>query len=469
MPLLPIPINKGTFQNVDAFELTSPEYAADFRNFVLTDAGSNIDRPGLNQFAAVGSYPVQGLTFFSNHLVAVTSSDRKIWKIDSSGTVTDITGTALGGSARPVFADDGTYLAIAGGAAPRSWTGSGNTALLAGSPPDCKFISYLDGYWITHLIDDQEFRWAGPTESARGTWNSANFFQAEGLPDNLKAQAVLLRELYAFGAESVEIFQNFGGTSTPFQRTFFINKGIIAPYSIVEADNTLFWLDSDRRFVMMQGRTPVQVSTPFDRVIKDMTTIDDCWGVALNIGAFYLIAWTFPTEERTLVYDYKLKEWYEWDGFVDGGTDRFKMHSYTFAKAWNRHFVGDPVRGIVWELSFDNKVDGSNTLRRLRRSGQIDHGTSKRKRSNYYQLDVKRGVGTPGGTEPRLLMRVNDDGKGWKDYVSIPLGFTGERQTPIRVPGLRGIYRKRQIEFYMTDPYELSIRSLQEDVEEMES
>ena len=467
MPLQPIPLTKGSFQSVNALELPAPEYATELRNLVLNDAGSNVDRPALSSFASIGSFAVEGLFYFSGHLVAVTG-DRRIWKITSTGAVTEITGTPLAGGSRPVFASDGDFLAIAGGNSPQKWDGASNASPMDGSPPSCKFISILDSYWVTHLIDDQEFRFAGPTAPTRLTWTSADFFQAEGLADNVKSQAVLMRELYAFGEESTEIFQNFGDASTPFRRTFFIDKGILAPYSVVQADNTLFWFDSGRRFVRMTDRTPVEISTPYSSVLKRMTTVDDCWAARIDIDGFFLIAWTFPTEQRTLVFDYKKNEWCEWDCFSDGQSTRFKMHSYAFVKAWNKHFVGDPNTGSVYELSFDNKTDGDSALRRLRRTGQIDHGSGARKRSNYYLLHVKRGVGTPGETEPVLQMRVNDDGEGWTDYVDVPLGFPGDLQGPIRVDGLRGIYRKRQIEFHMTDPSALVIARLEESVEALE-
>lgn len=472
MPAVPIPINKGRNSNVDSFALGNSEYAEEFKNLLLDDAGANVDRPARTQFATISAFPVEGVAFFNDSLVAVTSHDRKIWQIDSVGGVTDITGTALAGGSRPVFATDGTYLAIAGGGAPRRWDGSGDTELMPGSPESCSHISYLDGYWITHLLNDQEFRIAGPTSATRDTWDANSFFQAERYPDNLVSQAVLSRELYGFGSSSTEIFQNFGDSDTPFQPVFATDWGCLAPYSVVNFNNTLGWLaqtaQGDRQFVMLQGRTPVVISTAFDRELQALETVDDCWGVKIDIEGFHLVTWTFPTEKRTFTFQYNKGEWSEWDGFQDGSTNRFRMHSYCYAPAWNKHFIGDPINGTIWQLSRDNKADGSDVLRRLRRTGTYDHGTGKRKRNNSYEFNVKRGLGVAGGTEPKLIVRFKDDDKEWSEPREIFLGYSGNRASQYRLYRT-GIYRKRQIEISMTDAVEFNLAGITEDVDVLAS
>lgn len=470
--LKPVPINKGVFQNVDPIELSDPAYAAELRNLVLTDSGANIDRPGLSSFATTGSpFGIIGMFYFKvSGTVVIVDRNRKIWSVTSAGVVSEITGLDLGGTSRPTFETDGTHLAIAGGGAPQTWTGTGLTTLMAGSPPNCTHINYLDGYWVTHLLDDQEFRIAGPTAVTRLTWNSADFFQAEGLPDNIVAQAVLLREIYSFGERSTEVFQNFG-TANPFQRTFFIDRGIGAAHSLIQFDNTLSWLDNRRRIVQMQGRTPVQIDNPYDRVIQGFTTVSDCWAANVeSIGGFYFAVWTFPTEERSFAYDYKAKEWYEWDGFQDALSARLPIHSHVYVEDWNKHLVGHPTTGTIYQLTFDSKTDGPSIMRRLRRTGSYNHGTDVRKRSNYYLIHVKRGLIANDGVtaEPVFQIRVNDDNKGWSDPVLVPLGFYGSETGAIRVSA-RGIYRRRQLEIQMTDNAPFVLASIEEDVELMES
>lgn len=463
----PLEISKGLVTSVGRTEINAG-YASDYRNLIKNDAGSDVDRPAISEFASIGSYKILGLFYFrpADCVVAVTDEGadaRKLWKITESGLVTDITGTVLDGNSRPVFASDGTYLAIAGGGAPLQWDGTTTTTALAGSPPDCTHISYLDGYWILHLLDDQEFRWAGPTAVARATWNSGNFFQAEGLPDNIKAQGVLLRELYAFGAESTEIYQNFGSTSTPFQRTFFIDRGIGAVHSLIQADNTFYWLDEKRNIVRMEGRTPKIISDDIATTIKGFTTIDDCFASHIEINGHYLLTFTFPTEQRTFCFDYKRGIWGEWDTQIDGVSSRLNLNCHVYVKEWNKHLVGDPSIGKIYELNFDNKTDDVYPLRRVR-TMTYDWGTSNKKKSNYYLFHVKRGVATATVTDPKFWVQVNDDNKGWTTEKEVPLGEIGSEWAPIRV-NLRGIYRRRELRIIMTDAVDFVLNKIEEEVE----
>lgn len=465
--LKPIPINQGSFQNVDELEHGDAGTAHVFKNMLINDAGSNVARPGLVELIDLGDEPVIGMEFFSNKIVAVTR-DRNIYSISRDGSYTDITGTALEGGSRPRFASDGTYLAIAGGGAPRRWDGNVNTELMPGSPPDCAYISYLDGYFVLNLINDQEFRWAGPTPAARESWSSANFFAAEGLPDNTLTHTIFNREVYSFGTDSVEVFFNYGDTGVPMKRTFFMDTGCGAPNSVVQADNTLWWLDNNRRIVTMSQRTPIFISSPFDRVIKEFETVSDCFGYKIDIEGFYLIVWVFPSEGRTFCYDYKNKYWSEWDGFENGLSSIMRMNSYVFASRWNEHFVSDPENGKIYRLTNSVKTDGDYVKRLIRRTGQIDHGSGIRKRSNKYLFHVKRGVGTPGETEPLMQIRVKDDGGEWSEPEMVGLGFPGEPQEPIEVH-IGGIYRKRQLEIQVTDSVDFVLNKLEEDLQGMTS
>lgn len=471
MPLVPIPIDKGVYKNVDSTSVATPQIATDLKNIVIDDTGANIDRPGLaaTPFGQTGAaHGLVGIKYFeAADRVIMVDSNRSIWSMDEDGVTTNIGTTSLAGTAgRAIIEDDGEYVAVAGGGQMQRWNGTGLTGTFSGSPPDTTHIGYLDGYWVSPLLDDQENRIAGPTAVARTTWSTGDFFSAEGLPDTIRAQAVLLRELYSFGRRSAEIFQNFGGAN-PFQRTFFVDRGIAAPYSLIKWDNSLSWLDNERRIVRLEGRTPVQISAPIHKIISDYGTVDDCWSAYMQLGGFDLVMYVFPTEGTAWAYNPKRQEWYEWDGFTGPSQDRFPMGAHVFVEPWNKNLIGDPYTGIIRELTFDAKVDGDKVLRRMRRM-RYKHGTGNRKKSNYYLFHVKTGVGTSGGTEPVFEVRVNDDNKGWSNWKQVPLGFPGAKQEPLRVR-MGGIYRERQLEFQMTEPYEFALTAIEEHIEVMSS
>jgi len=465
MPEVQIDISKGTFQNVDAFEL-SQGVAPVVKNLHINDAGGNVDRPGLSVFVDIGSVVIIGLYYFTipDVLVAVTQ-DRQIFKITEAGVITQINDTDLEGTSRITFAEDGTFLTITGGGSPKRWNGiTALTEDMPGNPPDTEFIIYNDGFWSLLLIDDQEIRIAGPTAATRAVFSTADFYQAEADPDKALALATILDEVYIFGEQSTEVFKNFGDSSTPYQPTFLIPSGTSARYSVVEADNTLFFLDEDKRIMQLQGRTPVQVSGPFDKVIQGFDTVDDCWATRIDVLGNYWLAFSFPTEERTLVYDYKIQSWSEWDAFEFSLSDRFRMNAH--AQVWKGvDYVGDYLNGNIYKLTFDSKVDAANPLRRQRTTGHIDHGTATIKRNNYYDFYFKRGEGTLGLTQnPRAVIRFRDDGGGFSEPKELDLGLVGGVQKPLRLHNC-GLYRTRQIDIQMTDPFEFRLLKIMENVD----
>lgn len=275
MPNVVHKLNKGAFQNVDAFELTNPEFAVAMDNMLIDDAGANIGRPGLlvDSSISIGLVtagtevhdpPVIGLfTDFGNayndsvagFLVIVW--DNRIVTFMTSANVT--ASEDLPGIKRPVFAFDGTNVIIAGGEGLKQFSSLGSAVTLTGDP-EATHIVYLDGYWLAFEPDTDQIFFAGPTLATRSTWDVDDFFSAEGLGDSLSSLIVLQRELYAIGKKSTEIWQSFGNTTVPFQRSFFVDKGTSAPYSVVHNSLAVYMLDEERRFVRFDAKVPTIIS-----------------------------------------------------------------------------------------------------------------------------------------------------------------------------------------------------------------
>ena len=464
MPIVSIPIQGGPNQNVDRQEL-SDGTAYKLENTLLSDSGANIGAPGFSSFADLGSVHGVSATIW-NDLLFVVGTDRRFYKITSAAVVTDITGTdgGLGGTTRPNFSNDGTYIAISGGGTPQRWDGTSTVANMPGSAPAADIVEYLDGYWLA-INSSGDIQWAGPSSAERDTWSAADFFQAEGLPDDPLTLAVNLRELFIFGEESTEIFQNYGDVSVPFRRVFFVERGIAAKRSVIKEGNTLWFLGNDRRVYYFEGRTPKVVSFSFDKEIQEMTTVSDCFGTRIQIDQFSLLIWTFPTEGKTFIVDAKSGKYLgEFSSFETGLKSRFRMNGYAYWPSLDKHYITDYLDSNIWELSRDYYAYGDNPRRCLRRTGPIDHGTGNKKRNVYYEFHIKRGVGNSSVSDPQFVVRFRDDDKGWSDEYLVSLGATGDESIVRRLHNT-GTYRRREIEIYCTDAVEFNLTKIMESVE----
>lgn len=475
-----IPINQGTFKAQNQRSVRNTGYAESLINLFIDVAGSNYDRPTLDLLGTVSSEEVIGAYYFDGVFVCVTI-DRRIHTIDTSGVSVDITGTntttgneiKLPGRGRPIFADDGTNLYIVGGEAPIKWAGVGETTeLLGGSPPEMTHIVYLDGFLIGNRRLDSEnnkvIQWADFEDTE--TWTGSNFFSAVGDPDEVQGITVSQRELYVIGTDTTEVWQNIGTSPVPFARSFIWQYGTRAKYSIISEDNSVFFLDQDRRILRLSGREFARISEPIEEELSTYETVDDCVASSFTFNGSIHISFIFKTAGKMWSIDLRNNQWTEWRGFSDGWV-RPRMNFAFYSKQENLTIAGDFITGKVWKFSETVKTDAQGIFKRQRTFCQRDAGAAIGKQARLLRIALKRDVasaysGTTPETNPKLEVRWKDDGKEWSNYRQVSLGLKGESRYYAEIYRL-GIYRSRQYEIQFSDPSELNISSVETDEEVM--
>lgn len=298
------------------------------------------------------------------------------------------------------------------------------------------------------------------------SWQNTNFFVAEGNPDGISGVKVNWRKVFVFGPQSTEIFWNDG--TTPFARLGggFVQRGVIAKHSFVEAGDAIYWLDEESRFVVLTGSIPKFVSTPFDKYIQGFGTVSDAIADNIVVDGRTFIVIHFPTEDKTLVYDYGKKAWMEWGEWDTelGDYRRWKGNCYANATGFDKHLVGDKANGKIYELDSSVFQDDGATIRFFRRTGHVNHGTDRKKKSSELIIRVKSGEGT-GVTTPYMTIRWRDDGKNkWSNEHFVDLKFTGNTGFTARLHRL-GIYRTRQYEIAVTENIPFVLVGMEENIE----
>lgn len=469
-----IPIDKGVFKTQDPRTLRNSPAAENLVNLMLDSAGANFDRPTLSAFATVSTKIIIGCTYFASLLIVVTA-DRKLYTVDSSGTVVNITGTILAGTGRPVFANDGTTLFIAGGGAPLKWAGVGNTtAALGGSPPSATHVAYLDDFVILNrqVVAENnkviQFSNSGDAE----TWTGTDIFSAVADPDPVQAIIVSQRDLYLVGQSTTEIWQNVGTSPIPFQRFGVLQYGTDAPYSVIEADNSVFFLDNDRRILRNLRGQPARVSEAIEREIATYETVSDCFASSFTYEGSIHVFFGFPDADAGWSIDLKNNQWTEWKGY-DNGYSRVRINAMVYVPSLKTTYVGDHSTGDIFTFSSTVKTDAGGVFKRQRTFAQRDGGAGVRKRANKLRLNMTRNVasahsGTTSQTNPQVELRWKDDNKDWSTWRRKSLGTIGETSYYAEFHRL-GIYRTRQYEVQMSDPAEMNLVSVETDEDVMVS
>ena len=466
MPKVKLPISGDPYQNVDDISISDKSVA--LYDAFLDEAQATNKRFGLSLLKNLSNPTkgIDGLYWWDKLKKVIAVCGGNVYRIDdASGNYANITGDGLIIGGKPTFAEHDNNLVIANGGKMVYTNGTANTAYVGDvdAPVAVTHVAFLDQYLLANDTTDGDFHFSEVNDISN--WSALNFARAEGLSDKINALHVGWEELQLFGRQSVETWYNDG--TTPFSRLqgAFIHKGCIAPYSIVAANNTWFWLDNTRRFVTLEGRTPKIISTPFDKIIQGFSTVADCRGDLFEIAGKPLIIWQFPAEGITFAYNYATGGWsqYYWWNETFGEYQRFLGQSFCFCPDWGIYLVGTYNDSKIHKASFDYYTDDGDILRTLRRTGWIDHGNRNRKRSNRLDIKIKRGYG--GSSTPYLMIKWRDNGNPyWNNERIISLGQTGDYEFETSLNRL-GSYKSRQWEFVLSDNTPLVLVDAEETIE----
>ena len=491
-------INEADNRMVNLF----PEITADGGK----EAAYLMRAPGLTEFVSVGTGPVRGMWTYNDQAYVVSGDF--LYQIYENGTSTKI-GT-IEGTGPVSIADNGTQMFIA--ANPKGYIFNQKTNELAPISdidfPGSKMVGFLDGYFVFSEPDSQRF-WI--TSLYEGTQiDPLDFASAEGSPDGLVSLYCDHRELWLFGAQSVEVWYNAGTPDFPFQRIqgAFNEVGCAATYSVAKLDNTLFWLGADARgygvVYRANGYNAQRVSThAVEYSIQGWGNISDAVAFTYQQDghAFYVI--NFPTLNRTWVYDVATGAWHERAGFKDGSFIRYRPNCQMVWK--DMIMVGDFENGKIYTLDLDYYSDGSQPQKWLRSWRALPTGTNNLKRTAHHslQLDCETGVGLEGynytdtqdilcqngpallcengfalilqqqtlpytlGADPQVMLRWSDDGgHTWSNEYWRSMGRVGQYgyRTIWRRLGMTVKLRDRVYEVSGTDPVKIAIMGAELDV-----
>jgi hypothetical protein len=278
-------------------------------------------------------------------------------------------------------------------------------------------------------------------------------------------------EIYAWGSDGLEIWQDDGVTPfVPIQSAFTV-AGIEGMYAYGKIDNTIFALcviEGKGCVIRINSRSPQIVSEPIARILSEMSTVSDAFCDIISVGGISIALFSFPSAGQSWAYDYKNDTWLRWGywNLLRGEHQRFIGQHSCFVKSWNKHLIQSRVDGKIYELDRNTYDDDGNIMLSYRRTGWIDRGTWNRKR--IPQLYIKGKVNPIDLDNPAMLQfRWRDNGNPtWQPLVEISLN--PDEQGNFVVPMNRmGMYRSRQYEFRISDNVDMVLVGANEEVEVM--
>lgn len=388
--------------------------------------------PGLTSELSLGSI-ASGIFTASNGRCFIVSGNVLYELTSTSGVISATSRGTVTSATVSRMEDNGIELIIVNGTNGYLFTFATNTLALisdADFPNGCKTISFLDGYFIGYAPSTQKFYISSLYAGA--TWDALDFASAEGEPDFNVGTIVSHRELVVFGETSLEVFYNSGDPTFPITRnqSGTGNVGCAATYSIAKIRDMVMWLGKDESgtgiVYRLNGYTAEPISTPdINYHIQAMSDISDAIAFTFQMEGNYFYVITFPTGDKTFVYNLTTNTWNEAANFKDGEFYRWEAQEYAFFAG--KHLVCDYTEGKIYSMSLNVYANGSETRKWLR-SWQ-DKVSDRNRRYNRLTLHGEMGVGliSGQGSDPQVMLRWSDDrGKTWSTEHWKTIGAMGE-------------------------------------------
>lgn len=274
-------------------------------------------------------------------------------------------------------------------------------------------------------------------------WNGLDFFVKEGSPDYIQSIFADREQLYVFGTESSEVYQNDPNTGRPVRiQGAVIKEGSAARYCVVSIQEHIYYIGGSPVgspvAYRLDGFTPTRISTH---------AVEQAWATnSLFISA--AISWSYLEDGHyfwvicfgngsSWAYDATEKVWHErqsWSTASGGFFLPYRPWFHTFIPEWSAvdgglnglHIVGDYNSGKLFIMSSAYFDEESIDVRRIRDLPYLYGGQGKRVYVGRVDLDMATGL-IPSGTEPTVELSWSDDnGASYSTPESSGFGLAGQ-------------------------------------------
>ena len=338
--------------------------------------------------------------------------------------------------------------------------------------PGATHVVFVDGYFVVNEPATGQFYFSALNDGMN--WDPLDVATAESSTDDVNGLGVSKGELWVFGDSSTEIWYNAANASgAPFSvRTGLeIGIGCGAPNSIVRLDDLLIWLDN-RGFIVQSNISPLVrdnnsgyqlVSIATDAIsaeILSYETREDAIAMGYTYRGHLMYQISFPTAEKTWVFDYTSKQWHE-RAYYNASEDELEHHlGQYYAQYETVHLMSGVRNGEVFLVSPDYYDDDGVGIRRIRTTAP-QYDASEHELIEVSSIDLRMQSGDANqsglGSDPQITLRYSiNGGHTWSHELSRSAGKVGEYAKSIRWNRL-GSGREWVFEFTMVEPIDFSI------------
>ena len=295
-------------------------------------------------------------------------------------------------------------------------------------------VNYVDGYFVFNRPNTNQW-YISLSNSI--TIDPTDYAAKSGFSDNIVGIGIARRYIYLFGEVTTEVWFNAGNATFPFQEMpgSFIQYGCAATNSIAEMDGEIFWVAQSpqgQAFICQtKNFSAAQISTfAIDQELQTYPTLSDAIGYTYEVNGHFFYVVTFPSANKTWVYDLSNQQWHEWAS-TDSNGNLNRHLSNCFSFAYGLLIVGDYQSGNLYILDQNNYTDNGAPIPRIRSFYHQEDDMSDRIRYKQFIAEMESGNGANNQPVEVFLSWSDDRGKSYGNPVGQTMGVEGQYLTSI--------------------------------------
>ena len=431
-------------------------------------------RAGLTLLATIGTGPIRGAYFANNGQLYVVSG-AGVYAVSSSWNAT-LLGSIAYGTTPVSMGDNSLTLVLVDGTTDGYTITLATNAFAAISDPafyGADGVDYIDTFMFFNKPGTPQFYCT--TSEVVTPFDALYFANKTGYGDNLVRAVAMHREIWLIGETTTEVWYDAGNATFPFAEVpgAFIQYGCAAKYSVVVKHKEIFWLSQnsqgEARVLMATGYDVEVVSTPaIENELQKYSTISDAIGFMYQQGGHEFYVLTFPTANKTWVFDNLTQLWHE-EAYLGADGLEHRIRPMCAAFAYGQCIGGDWQNGNLYLFDVNNQTDNGEPIQFVR-SFPTTQNELKRIRYDKFTADMQVGGATSGGqpvAQPENLlvgMRFSDTGgQSWSDITYQAIGDIGQFNTNMQWRKC-GIGRRRVFELRWSAPVPTALNGAYIDV-----
>jgi len=299
--------------------------------------------------------------------------------------------------------------------------------------PDISVASLNQIFWV-NAPNSNLF---GGSETGDGeVWPASRFASGEQNPDDVVWVLAKQTGLWILGTRTIEPWQtNPSDPLLPIRPIAggTIQRGVAAPYSVAQWQDSFFWLADDLTVWMLTGSTPKKISDLSleyairgDGITEPYIQPQAAQGFFIDHAVQKLYVLTFPSDGETWVYDVVTTQWHKRETKNIG-----RWRGRESALAFDKVIIGDYANGNIYEWSESTFTENGDKI-----SLEIVTPPMRATDADLFINEVSTimEVGVAGVGEPAPKMQIKysrDGGQTYKSKKDVEFGIQGDYQRKV--------------------------------------